>query len=209
MTLTPLALTAITNFILAWEASFLAGHLWAQPKARGSAMWWWAAALSALALSALLGGIDHGFFEPQGQTPPRKLLEHINWFVLGVLTALALVTAARQFLSPRGQRVALAFAAVQLAIYTGLLFLVDSFLLVLANYAPVMLLLLGLSVRGLRTGLGSWPLIIGIGLAFGASGVQAAGVDVFLPFDRNSLYHFGMMAAVIFLYLGGRRLKTD
>jgi hypothetical protein len=49
-------------------------------------------------------------------------------------------------------------------------------------------------------------MIAGILLAFLASGLQAAGVDFFSPFDRNSLYHFGMMAAVLFFYRGGLTL---
>lgn len=203
-----LAVTAITNFILASEAFFVAGLLAARPKARFSAAWLWAAALFTLALSALIGGIDHGFFEPQGQTPVRKVIEHFNWFVIGVLTFLVFVTAARQFLAPSLQRIALAVAGLQLAVYTVLILFVDDFLVVMLSYAPVMLLFLGLNLAGLKSGTGSWPMAAGILIAFAASAVQALGIDMFTPFDRNSLYHFGMMLAVAGLCAGGLRLKT-
>jgi hypothetical protein len=204
--MTALVVTAITNFILACEAFFLTGLLFARPKSRFSAAWFWQMALLALSLSALVGGIDHGFFEIHGQTPVRKIIEHSNWFILGLLTWLVFLTTAQQFLAGRLRRAAFIVATVQLVIFTVLDLLIDNFLLVIGNYAPVMLLLLGLSIAGLRTGRGSWPMIVGILLAFVASGVQAAGVDIFSPVDRNSLYHFGMLAALVFLYLGGCKL---
>jgi len=46
------------------------------------------------------------------------------------------------------------------------------------------------------------------GILFAASGIQAAGVDVFSPLDRNGLYHVLSMAGAGFLYLGGVRLRT-
>ena len=84
---------------------------------------------------------------------------------------------------------------------------VGSFGVVVLNYAPVMLLLLGLSIAGLASGKGSWQMIVGILIAFAASAVQALGVNVLAPLDRNSLYHLGIMLAVVFLYLGGLRLE--
>src|SRR5687767_14184634 len=100
MTLTPLAVTSITNFILACVVFLLAGMLLALPKARGSAAWFWSLTLLILGASALLGGIDHGFFEVHGQLPIRRVLERTNWVLLGLLTATVLATAARQFFSP-------------------------------------------------------------------------------------------------------------
>ena len=63
-----LAVTSITNFILASEIFFLAGLQLAAPKARFSAAWFWGGAMFALGTSALLGGIDHGFIEAAGRS---------------------------------------------------------------------------------------------------------------------------------------------
>lgn len=208
MTLTPLAVTSITNFILACEAFFVSGLLCARPKALRSAAWFWQIAMLTLSTTALLGGIDHGFFEVFGQIPVRKVIEHSNWFIIGLLTFFVFLTTARQFLGQPWRAYAYVVAGVQLAVYTILILFVDNFLVVMANYAPVMLLLLVLNFIHLRDGGGSWALGLGILLSFAASGVQAAGVDVFSPFDRNSLYHFGMMAAVVCFYFAGTKLKT-
>lgn len=207
MLLTPLAVTAITNFILASEAFFLSGMFFARPKVPRSAAWFWQLALLMLATAALLGGIDHGFFEVHGQIPVRKVIEHTNWFLIGLLTLFVFLTTAEQFLAPPWYRYAYIAAGVQFVVYTGLILLIDNFLIVMINYSLVMLLMLGCNLYGLQRGTGSRALSAGIVLAFVASGIQAAGVDVFSPFDRNSLYHFGMMLALVFFYRGGLRLK--
>jgi hypothetical protein len=209
MTLTPLAVTAITNFILACEAFFVSGLLWARPKAPRSAAWFWQIAMLTLAATALVGGIDHGFFEVFGQIPVRKVIEHTNWFIIGLLTFFVFLTAARQFLGRPWRTYAYVIAAVQLAVYTLLILFIDNFLVVMANYAPVMLWLLALNFIHLKDGGGTWALGLGIVLSFAASAVQAAGVDVFSPFDRNSLYHFGMLAAVACFYFAGTRLRAS
>lgn len=209
MELTALAVTAITNFVLASETFFVSGLLFPRPKSRYSAAWFWQIALLLLAISALIGGIDHGFFEVIGQTPARRVIQHINWFALGLLTLFLFLTVARQFFQPPVRRVLYVVAGVQLVIYTVVMLMSDTFLVVIVNYAPIMLLLLVMTIRGLRDGTGSWAMIAGIIISFVASGIQAAGVDVLSPFDRNSLYHFGMMIAVVCLYFGSTQMKTD
>jgi len=206
--MTALAISAITNFILACEIFLVAGLTLARPKAPRSAMWFWSLMLVLLGASALLGGIDHGFVEPFGQTPSRIVLERFNWIVLGLMTAGGLLTTARQFFPPRVQNWVYGIAALQLVVYVSLVITVGDFIVVILNYASIMLLLLAFSVRGLRDGSGSWPMIIGIVILFVASGVQAAGFDAFSPVDRNGLYHLIAMAGVVFLYWGGVKLKT-
>jgi hypothetical protein len=85
--------------------------------------------------------------------------------------------------------------------------LVDSFLDVILNYAPVVLLLLVMSIIGLRSGRGSPQMVAGILILF-AAGIQAAGVDVFTPLDRNGLYHLVSMIGAAILYLGAVQLRT-
>lgn len=207
MTLTPLAVTAITNFLLASEAFFVSGLYLARRKTPRSAAWFWQLALLLLSLTALIGGIDHGFFEVHGQTPVRKVIEHTNWFFIGLLTFCVALTTIQQFVRPAWQMYGYVAAGLQLVIYSGLLLVLDNFLMVLINYAPVMFLLLIANVVGLRSGNGAWAMIIGIILSFVASGLQAARVDILDPFNQDSLYHTGMMLAVLFLYWGGLRLK--
>ena len=200
------AITSITNFLLAAEVFFLAGRMSGTPKVRLSAAWYFSGVLLLLGLAALLGGIDHGFFEPANA--PRYLIQRSDWIVLGGVTFCLLMTTAKQFFPPAVQRVVLFAAVVQFAADTAAALLVDSFLVVIVNYAPVMLLLMVMNCIGLRSGKGSPWMVFGILILFAASGIQAAGVDVFTPLDRNGLYHLLSMIGVAFLYLGGVGLRT-
>lgn len=204
--MTAQAITAITDFLLAAEAFFLAGRMSARPKDRFSAAWYFGGALLLLGLGALLGGIDHGFVQPANLS--RYLIQRSDWIVLGGVTFCLLMTTAKQYFPARGQRVAWIAAAVQLAVYTVAVLLADSFAVVVLNYSPVMLLLLVMNIIGLGSGRGSRQMIAGILILFLASGIQAAGVNIFTPVDRNGLYHLVSMIGVVFLYLGGVRLTT-
>ena len=200
------AITAITDLLLAAEAFFLAGRMSGTPKVRYAAAWYFSGVLLLLGVAALLGGIDHGFFEPANM--PRYLIQRSDWIVLGGVTFCLLMATAKQFFPPAVQRVVLFAALVQFAADTAAALLVDSFLVVILNYAPVMLLLLVMSLTGLRSGRGSPQMVAGILILFAASGIQAAGVDVFSPLDRNGLYHLLSMVGVAFLYFGGTQLRT-
>jgi hypothetical protein len=196
-----LVVTSITNFILASQVLFLAGMLVRMPKTHFSAAWFWAGAMTLLGVAALIGGIDHGFFEASGL--PRYFIQRSNWIVLGAMTFFVLMTTARQFFSPPVQRLFLILGIVQFAINTVVVLWIDSFLDVILNYAPVMVLLLAMNIIGLKNGSGSWNMIAGIVIVFTASAIQAIGIDIFTPLDRNGLYHVVSMVSAIFLYRGG------
>ncbi len=203
--MTPVALTAITDLILSAEAFFLAGRMTACPKVRFSAAWFWSGVLFLLGLAALIGGIDHGFFENAGL--PRYWIERPNWIVLALLTWCVLMTAARQFLPGHLQRIVMVLGAAQFVVDAILALRIDSFLVVILNYTPVMILMLVLSCAGLRKGTGSYWMIAGILILFSASAIQALMVDTFSPLDRNGLYHVITMIGVVFLYQAGTRLR--
>lgn len=162
---------------------------------------------SLLGLAALIGGIDHGFIEMQGLE--RFPVQRTDWLVAGAMTGCVLMTATTQFIPSRLHRVALGLTLLQFGLYALAIFLIDSFLVVIVNYAPVMLLLRALSMRGLGSGRGSLSMIAGIAIQFGASGVQASGVDAFTPLDHNGLYHLISMVGVVFLFHGGRHLDRQ
>ena len=205
--MSPLAVSALTDFLLACEVLFFAGRLVQLPKQRFSAAWYWSAAMTLLGLASLIGGIDHGFIEMQGLE--RFPIQRADWLVAGAMTGCVLMTATTQFIPSRLHRLALGLTLLQFGLYALAVFLIDNFFVVIVNYAPVMLLLLALSMRGLGSGRGSLSMIAGIAIQFGASGVQASGVDAFTPLDHNGLYHLISMVGVVFLFHGGRHLDRQ
>jgi len=204
--MTAVAVTSITNFILAGEVLFLAGRTASVPKDRFSAAWFWAGVMLLLGMGAMIGGIDHGFFEASNQ--PRYGIQRFNWIVLGAMTFCLLMATSRQFFPPGFQCAVLVVGIIQFVADTALVLLVDSFLDVILDYAPVMILLLAMNFAGLKSRRGSWAMVAGILILFAASGVQASGMDRFSPLDHNGLYHAICMIGTLLLYLGGRQLRT-
>jgi hypothetical protein len=203
-----LAVTALTDFLLACEGFFLAGLLVARPKVVGCAAWFWQWALFLIATGALLGGIDHGFVEPVAHLhATRTVVQRATWLAIGLGVWAVVMTIGRQFLDGTWRRIAFVAAGVQLAGYTLAVLLVESFAVVIVNYVPVMLLLLVLNVRGLRSGRGSWPMVLGIVVAFVAAGLQAGQVNVLAPLNGSGLYHVVMMPALLLFYRAGLRLE--
>lgn len=211
--MTALQVSALTDFILAALAFFCAGALAARPAQVRSAAWYWRGAMFFLALAALLGGTDHGFVEPAGLS--RAPIQRATWLVLGLMTAAVLLTLGAQFLGPARQRLVRGLAAVQLVAYLVGVVVVDSFLVVVVNYLPVILALLAFNLhalwrsRGGAEGPGQATIALGIGVLLLASTVQALRIDAFSPLDHDALYHLISMPGVVLLYLGGRRLKTQ
>jgi hypothetical protein len=205
--MTPLALTAITNFILASEVFFLAGMLCKTGKQHYSALWFWALFMFLLGASALSGGIDHGFIEPLAAAMPFDFYL-ITDCVLGLMTAALLLTVTQQYIAPKLRIYFYIIAALQLAVFLFLAFTSGSYLVVIFNYLPVVLLLLVFSLLAMRQNRWAWAMVTGIVLSLIASAAQAMHVNMFLPLDYNGLYHVIMLAAVILLYLGGRSLKS-
>lgn len=205
--LTTLGATSLTDFALSAETFFLSGLLFGRPKVRYSAAWLWQWSLLLLAISAFIGGLDHGFIQVAGDTPTRKAVQHTTWVVIGLATFATFLAIVRQFTRERWHRLLTAVAIVQFVVYVVACIRFDTFAVVVANYAPVMIWALVANLRGLRDGTGHWPIIASIVAGIAASVAQAAHWQLSATFDHQSAYHVGMMAAAVFSYIGGLRLK--
>jgi hypothetical protein len=204
--MTALELTAITDLLLAGEAFLAAGFLLGRVSSAPSAALFWALGLFCMGLVALLGGLDHGFFEPKGDTRARKILKKAVWLCTGPMTLCIWMFIAFQFAGPELRLPILAVGLAQLAVFCYLAIRRDAFLVVILNYAPVALILLVLNVAGLANGSSSWPIVAGLLISIAASAAQALGVDRFSPLDRNGLYHVLMIPAVLLFFWGGLSL---
>jgi hypothetical protein len=203
-----LAITAITDLLLASETFLLAGILLGSMRDSASAYGCWAVTTLLMAAGALLGGIDHGFYEPAAALArARKIFQKATWLCIGLMTFFIVLTLAFQFFPARYRVVFFIAGAVQLVVYTVIALRSSSFLPVILNYLPVLLFFLVMHILNLNSGRGSREMITGIALSLVASAVQAMKLDTFKPLDRNGLYHLIMMAASVFLFLGGKALR--
>ncbi len=195
--------TAITNFLAAGEAFLAAGFLLGRAPLAASAAGFWGLTLLFLAAGLLAGGINHGFLEQKDDPRGRVIMQKVTWICAGVMTFFMLLTALYRFAPVEWRAPVALIGLAQFVIYCFFAIRVHSYLVVILNYAPVLLILLALNIAGLPSGSGSWLVITGILISILASLVQALGVDRFSPLDHDGLYHVIVMAAVAFFFAGG------
>ena len=201
-----LELVAITNFILAAALIFFAGMLFGNMSGIHSPYSSWAAAMVSLGISAFMGGIDHGFLEPKGNTLSRIIAQRATWIFVAFTAFFTGLTVLRLFFpgleSLKGYTLLIAYLLlfIIIIIYKG------RFAFVIIAYAPVMLLFLILNIKTLHTGPGSAAMTTGLILAFAGSALQMMRFHQNRLFNHNCWYHIIGTAAAVFLYIGGTGL---
>jgi hypothetical protein len=199
--------TAITDFILAGEAFLAAGILLGGMSIGASAAFFWALAMLFFALGSLGGGIDHGFFEPKGDTRGRMIMQKSTWIGIGLMTFFTLLTAGYQFGGETLRVPVILLGIVQLAVFVVFALRTKNYAVVVVNYAPILFILLAANILGLASGSGSWHLVAGLLISIAASAALALDVNRFTPLDRNGVYHVLLMVAVVFFFFGGLALN--
>lgn len=203
--LSELALSALTDVILASFQAFAAGLLFRPGLQRGSAAWVWAWTMTAIAAVFLIGAVDHGFFEVIDH-PLHPLLMSVNRAMVALVAFLMIAVAAVQFLGPTGRKVALALGGLGNLAVAVLVFFSDNFFIVIGSYSAALLFLLALNIVGLRDGRGSVAMIAGIVITFVASAIPLIGYEAISGFGVYATYHVALMPAVVAFYLAGRAL---
>lgn len=205
--MTDLAVSALTNAILAAEIFFLAGLSFREAQERWSAAWLFALYLSFIGLANLLGTIDHGFLEPLDH-PAHIPVRTATRSVIALGTFTLLMCTARQFFGQLGTRICLVAGLAGLAATLWVTATQDNFLVLVAGNLVVMLLTLGLHLWGLRRGAGSAMICVGIVASIATSMIIPFGGNGIEPLGLYGTFHIGLIVASFILYLGGRDLKT-
>lgn len=203
--MTDLALSAMTNAILVALICFLAGLSFRADQDKGSAAGLFAVYLLLGGLANLLGTIHHGFLEGTGH-PADIPLRTATRVVIAVGVFTLLMSTARQFLPGWGRALSLGLGLLGLVGTIWVVATRDDFLVLVAGNLLVMLLTLGLHLRGLRDGSGSVAMVIGIGLTIAASLLIPFGGDGIAALGLYATFHVALIPAFIFQYFGGRAL---
>ncbi len=204
--MTDLALSALTDVILACEMFFIAGLSFRPDVQRGSAAWLWAVSLLLVGLSTMFGAIDHGFFEGVSEAG-HDVMVRATRVTVAIATFTMLMANALQFFGPTGRKIAAGIGGIGLVVVVAGVTLSDNFLFIIGSYSLVLLLMLGLHLKGLRNGTGSLALCLGIVLMIGASLLPVMGSQGIPALGLYGTYHVLLMPAVIGLYLGGRVMR--
>jgi ABC-type uncharacterized transport system permease subunit len=204
--LSDLAMSSLTDVMLSCELFFLSGLSFRGEVVPKSPAWYWAFALLLIGFASMLGAIDHGFFEPVGHPWHRAMIVFTRVTIIAGSMVILLATAA-QFLPPMGRRVVLGLGGLCAVAVLAVVLTSDDFLSVIVLYLLAFLLLLGLSLAGLRRGTGSIAMVVGILLTIGASLMVPLGSDGVPGLGLWGTYHVILMVASFALYLGGRHLR--
>ena len=200
----PWEVTAITNFAAAGEAFLAAGFLLGRTPKLASAQGFWAAAMLCFAVGFLLGGIDHGFFEPKGNTTSRLVVQKISWFFGGAAYLITL----RYFNTQMAASGAFCFCRIGTAGRIPHLQPNPSLPSGYDQLHSVLLVLFILNLIWLSSGSGSLYMVFGIAASVLAARFEAIGIDAFTPIDRHGDYHLVMMAAVALFFGAFFQLKA-
>ncbi len=194
-------MTLLTDGLLAAWSFLLGARLMRQDRHAERRLWAWG--MLATGGAALLGGVWHGFSPFWGE-------ELVVWSWRGVLLLIGTadllfgLAVVRQSLDEPWRRRLVGCVSVKAGAYLTLLMFVDDFWLAILDYAPTLMLIAGLQIGRIHKAPESRWLVAGVGLAFFAAGVQAAGLGLHPRFNHNDLYHVIQGGALYWLYRGGR-----
>jgi hypothetical protein len=172
---------------------------------------WFAGFFAVLAASALLGGLDHGFFRTaDGMSLGHAIAWPVTLALIGAAGAVAAVIAARLSLPPRAARIATAAAGILLIAHIGRIALGErQFSAAIAAYLLPAVWLLGVLIwRGLRRATpGALRAATGVALILAGSAVQHFDIGVGDGWlGPNTLYHVAAAAGLVLLATGARAL---
>ncbi len=189
----------LTDYALALLCTYVVWHLY-RNFIEDREDWPWLTFFGSVGLASLLGGTVHGFF-PEAESLGHRILWPLTLLSIGV-------TASSGWLLMQLGKWGRVLAALSFAThFVVVLFVAQSFLVVLLNYAPPMLLWLILSlVRYLkqRSPDHLW-IFAGLCISFVAAAVQALKVPIHpIYFNHNALYHVVQAAGLWTLFIGAR-----
>jgi hypothetical protein len=192
----------LTDYCLAIECALFVFLLY-QKARKAPLRFWFILFFASTGLAALVGGTVHGFF-----LDPGAVGYHILWQITLIaigLTAMATWTiAARLWFTPPVARQVSVLAAVEFALYVGLvLVFTTNFSVAVLNYMPPAIFLL-IVFSALYADMQTPQLlagVIGVALTFMAAAVLAAGIALHpVYFNHNALYHAIQAFALLMIF---------
>ncbi|HVR38736.1 MAG TPA: hypothetical protein VMU84_06545 [Thermoanaerobaculia bacterium] len=196
-------MTALTDAILAAWTLLLAIALFRHANGRKPVVLW-AWAFVALTVSSLDGVAYHGYRMRFGFTVIVLL-----WKIVPVATGIATLclgaAAAIAWLAPRARRVAITLLVLEFVACLIAAALSNDFLVVVIDYAPVMIAILIGSIAHWSERAARF-IAAGVVVSFIAAGVQISSLQIG-RFDHNDIFHVIQMIAMYLLYRGGAQLR--
>jgi hypothetical protein len=199
--ITPLQLVSITDFILGALCLFLAGALY------GKSQYFSFSKPSSklvlfiffVGLAAFMGGLDHGFFQPIDQ---RFIPTTLTYLFIALATFFLFKYTIQMFFNEKTGKILSIIAYLQLAFFVVSSFYLHNFLLVIANYSPILILFFTLNIIHLKSKKGNLYFILTCFTIIIATLVQTFGFQFSLFLNAETIYHIIAMIAYVIYYFG-------
>ena len=200
-------MTVITDFALGAASAVFGWRLYRSAQAE-RARKCWGLAFGALAVSALLGGLHHGYAAVM--TPATLAISwKVTVFAIGVFSFGMMAGSVLATTRGAARTGLLVIASAQLAVYAAWMLAHDDFRYVVLDTAIAMaalFLLHGWSAVSQRDKASYWALA-GIAVSVLAAAVQYHRVTLHEHFNHNDLYHVIQIAAMALFFKGGKLLR--
>ena len=199
-----LQLVSITDFILSLLCIFLAGILFGKAKTLKKEAKLLCYFFFFAGLAAFAGGIDHGFFEPINQ---RFIPTTITYLSVALATFFIFNYTITTFFKGGVVSVLRIIAIVQLLGFAIASFYYHNFILVVANYSPILLLFFAMNVRFIKRGKSEVNFMVFCVILILATLVQVLEIGLSETINSDTLYHIIAFIAYFFLFFGVSNLK--
>jgi hypothetical protein len=199
--ITPLQLVSITDFILGALCLFLAGILFGKThqfsilKPSSKLILF----VFFVGMAAFMGGLDHGFFQPIDQ---RFVPTTLTYLFIALATFFLFKYTIQIFFSEKIGKILSIIAYLQLAFFVLSSFYLHNFLLVIANYSPILMLFFILNIIHLKSKKGNLYFIITCITIIIATLVQSLGFQISEFLNAETMYHIIAMIAYVIYYFG-------
>ena len=197
--------TAITDFIIFFTRCYYAWVIVYIPESIFHTFW--AISFITLAVSALLGGISHGF-GPMLSKIAKMIIWRLTLLFIG-LTSMGLLFSVLMIITNGEINIGILLFFVILFIYYNYkIFKNDSFLIAIKFYLPFIIISLAcfLYVFIYRGYTGALFISVGLLVTIFASLIQSSKIILHKHFNHNDLFHIVQMIGMYLMFEGGQEI---
>lgn len=201
--ITALAFVSLSDFILGLLCVYLAGNLFGSLDQHFSRFGIAAYFLLFAGLAAFMGGIDHGFFEPIHQ---RYYPRTLSYIMVALATFMLFNYVIKTYVKLSLQGILHAVSVLQLIAFCVASFYVHNFLLVVGNYAPVLLLFFILNTLHHKQTKSAWYFMWFSIILIVATLIQVFEVGITEKINGDTLFHMVAVVAYLFFFKGSQQI---
>jgi len=194
-----LELVSLSDFVLSALCLFLSGILFGKVKSHLSTYAMLCYFFLFAGLSAFMGGIDHGFFEPINQ---RYFPRTLTYLFVAAATFFLLKYTIFTFFKGKVRRLLLILAYLQLIAFMISAFFYHNFILVVANYAPILLLFFIMNLIHIKNSKREYYFTLFCIILIIATLVQAFEIKLSNNINGDTFYHIIAFIGYLFFYKG-------